>query len=317
MKNARIGLLVLSVFAFAKMECKSSQTSSKNSAVKKSTRSAKPQKRGVAQRRVAQSSRPVVVEEDSHKIEVKEEMLQPGQVVQASVDTHVTENTEDNTITEVTVTVTPMPEEGKVVTTKETWTWKDYTTLAVGATVVAGATYAAHQYYTNPTFAGQVNDTGSWASEQANSAYQAGSQALASGYEKTKTFSQDVGQSLDNAWQSTTQKANDVSQEVKSKWSNWRSRSIPAPTAPEVSAPAESSSMNESNPQEVSGQVNDTGSWASEQASNAYQAGSQALASGYEKAKAFGQEVSRFVDTRLKDSSNRLGDASITTGGDL
>lgn len=302
MKNARIGLLVLSVFAFAKMECQSTQTSSsKKSPVKKSVRSTKLQKRFVAPRRAAQSSRPVIVEEDSHKIEVNEEMLQPGQIVQASVDTHVTENTEDNTITEVTVTVTPMPEEGKVVTTTETWTWKDYAKVAAGVGLAAGASYAAYKYHTDPTFAGKVNDSGSWASEQANSAYQSGSQAIASGYERTKAFGQEVGQSLDNAWQATAEKANDLSQQAQSRWSNWRSGSVSSPTtaleslptAPEFSAPAESSDMNES----ALGQ----------DAMNALQ-------------QSYGNSLpSPVAENQPTKSSwfNRFSDSSIATGGDL
>jgi hypothetical protein len=172
MKNAKIGLLVLSVFAFQNMDAKSDkkeqekqrQERAKQAVLKRqaAAKKAVPVKKGAA---------PVVVEENSHKVEVSERTIKPNERVAPSQETNMTENPETGMVTEVTTTVTPMPQENKVVTTTETRTWTDTAITAgkyaLGAAAIAGAGYLAYQNHEG--FRNGVDGYAQSASDQANS----------------------------------------------------------------------------------------------------------------------------------------------------
>jgi len=168
MKNARIGLLVLSVFAFQNMDAKSDKDKQKQKQAQ--AQKAAAAKKSAARKAPAVKKSNVVLEQDSHTVEVDERPIRANERVAPSVETNVSENPETGLVTEVKTTVTPVPEENKVVTTTETWTWTDIAKtagkVALGAAVVGGAGYLAYQNHEG--FRNGVDSSASYVGDATN-----------------------------------------------------------------------------------------------------------------------------------------------------
>jgi len=115
-------LLVIALLSFQPIECKSDKNSQKNPRIRVAPVRNKP----AAVVEVAENN------EDYSKT-IKEKPLKKSEHVQPSVDVTRTQ-LEDGSVVEVKTTVTPIPQEGKVVTTTEKWEFKDYAkAVAIGA----------------------------------------------------------------------------------------------------------------------------------------------------------------------------------------
>jgi hypothetical protein len=168
MKNARIGLLVLSVFAFQNMDAKPDKDKQKQKQAQ--AQKAAAAKKAAARKAPAVKKSNVVLEQDSHTVEVDERPIRANERVAASVQTNVSENPETGLVTEIKTTVTPVPQENKVVTTTETWTWTDVAKtagkVALGAAVVGGAGYLAYQNHEG--FRNGVDSSASYVGDATN-----------------------------------------------------------------------------------------------------------------------------------------------------
>jgi len=171
MKNAKIGLLVLSVFAFQNMDAKSDKKEKEKQRQEQAKQAVL--KRQAALKKAASEKKgdATIVKQNSHKVEVSERTIKPNEQVAPSQVTNLTEDPKTGIVTEVTTTVTPIPQENKVVTSTETRTWTDMAITAgkyaLGAAAIAGAGYLAYQNHEG--FRNSVDGYAQSASEQANS----------------------------------------------------------------------------------------------------------------------------------------------------
>lgn len=133
MKNTRIGLLILSIFAFEHLDAK--QTDDQKSVTPKITRP------------TLKNHMPQKTNENNHDITVQEGPLHRHEHIAPSIDKKVKQEP-DGTIVE-TVTNTQI-QDNKVITTTKTWSWKDYAKIAAGVGLAALAGAAYNSYY-NPT----------------------------------------------------------------------------------------------------------------------------------------------------------------------
>ena len=205
MKNARLSLLVLSVFAFQNIESKNQKQDRQQNQVRPKSRTAR---RELVQQ---QAIEPRIIETKVSQTPLSDENNK------SFIDTQVIRNPENDTVTEKIITVTVNPEEN-IVTTEEktsTWSWADYAKLAAGIGIVAGAGYLAYQ--NNQDFAGKVDAAGAYASKQTKGAYEFAGNKLADAQKY-------VGESATGA---------------QEKYNNWRSGTIAQDNSATLAAPAE------------------------------------------------------------------------------
>lgn len=120
-------LLVLVLLSFQAIECKSDKNSQKNPR----TRVAPVRNKPAAVVEVAENN-------EGYSKTIEEKPLKKSDHVQSSVSVKSTE-LEDGSVVEVKTTIKPMPQEGKVVTTTETWTMYDYAKAAAIGAAALGA----------------------------------------------------------------------------------------------------------------------------------------------------------------------------------
>jgi hypothetical protein len=129
MKNVSIGLFILSIFVIGKIDAK--QPNNQKSIPRKIV--------------IPQKS---TLEQDNHNVKVEERPLDRHEHITPSVDKKV-EQEPDGTVIE-TITTTDV-QDNKVVTTTQTWTWKDYAKIAAGVGLATLAGAAAYNSYYNAT----------------------------------------------------------------------------------------------------------------------------------------------------------------------
>jgi hypothetical protein len=204
MKNAKIGFLLLSVFAFQNIQAKKDSPQQKAAAARQ---------KAADQRRKSQAAKAAaVVEEDLHKVEVTERPLLKKEVVAESVSNNYTEQP-DGTVIQTQVTVTPMPEENKVVTTTQTWTLKDAVIVGgkvfLGAAAIGAAGYL--MYNNNETFKNGVDNGAVWATDKSKAGYQGLNNSLV-----------DAQKYAAETYQAAALKADGL----KNQFNNWRSGAV-------------------------------------------------------------------------------------------
>jgi hypothetical protein len=134
MNNTRIGLLILSIFAFEHVDAK--QTDNQKSVTRKVTRP-------TVKKQMAQKTNG-----NNHDVIVEERPLHRHEKVTPSVDKKVQEEPDGTVIETVTTT---QAQDNKVVTTTETWSWSKIAAIAAGVGLTALAGAAAYNSYYNPT----------------------------------------------------------------------------------------------------------------------------------------------------------------------
>lgn len=177
-------LLVLAFASFVDLDAsqnKKQSKASKTHAKKTQQRTARPvrKKAGSAQ----------VVESDQYSKEVSEQRFDASSPVQASVNIETMPLEDGTGYQEVKTTVEPQPEEGKVVTTVETWTWQDLAKAAAIGAAVVGTGVALGYGYMHP--------------EQVNAGLAAGQDRFAEGYKRAKGY-----------WSGNSEQASAVNNEI-------------------------------------------------------------------------------------------------------
>ena len=180
-------LLVVALAHFVDINCS-------NNHKKKSTARKYPVQRNVSNvRRAAPvETSTAVVEKNSYQKEISEQPLDPTENIEPSVDVQMTQ-LPDGSAVETKTTVEVNEEEGKVVTTVETWTLYDYAKVAaitVGtAAALGGAGYLLYKNNGNLSAAGgEGYDQFNASLKNINAAVNSGVEKFNSGVDSAKSW---------------------------------------------------------------------------------------------------------------------------------
>ena len=175
-------LLVVALAHFVDIDC----SSNKNNKKRPVSKNSRVQRHVPNVRRAAPAQESAtVVEKDSYQKQVSEQPLDPTENIESSVDVQMTQ-LPDGSAVETKTTIEVNEEEGKVVTTVETWTLYDYAKVAaITAGTLAAAGGAGYLLYKNN---GNFSAAGKDGYDQLGSAVNSGVEKFNSGVASAKSW---------------------------------------------------------------------------------------------------------------------------------